>query len=484
MPANTKEDRADVRQDPSAALSVRLMLCAGTVWAISAMELVVFTFTRERMEEDIDMGTVALELLGAATPIGSLIGGPLFGIVADVRGRRTALLLSMTLALLSLALSAGARVDNEVLLTRVAAGVGLSGEVPAAIALVYELAPNGRRASAVALLHAFAAVGAALGVLLAHFVAPVLGWRVLYLAMSALLLFVAVVRVGLPESPLWLANVGRVDEALTVVTKLDRSSISRSSCNGEFHAVLIDDNAPSTAENSRTRSWAASSTPDYCEFETPSATTTDPSAPIVSLLVLFLLWTTLNVCDFALGSYLPTLISLTGFNVYASWYTCTLLYLAPLLGSVIASVMLDRHQEHRHVLSFASVDDRKFTLALFVAAAVVFAVTLSYLPWSGPVVTTGASLVSISLSGVWSVVLAYTPEHFCVSKRARGVGVAVAFGGGGGVLGALVVFPRVYDVWTLSVPTLVWTFGGGLIAIAAVLVPLFGVRRASVGSCE
>lgn len=463
------------KQDASPALSAWGFLCAGTVWAISAMELVIFTFTRERVERDIGMGTVALELLHAATPLGFIIGGPLFGLLSDKRGRRMALLASMTLALMGLGVSAGARTDVEVLITRVVASIGLGGEVPAAVVLVYELAPLGRRASAVALLHAFAAVGSVVGLVLALFVAPVVGWRVLYLALSALLLFVAVVRVGLPESPLWLTSKEHVDEPSTSLVRHDRASVSDIQSSEEFQAVIIGEDVPIALDSPDSSSWMAASTPRDAEL---GATKIVQTSSIPSLLALLLLWLVLDVCEFALGSYVPTLISFSGFNVYGSWCTSMLLYAVPFFGSVLASLLLDRRQWRPQVRFFGSTDRMKSTLALFAVATAVFAVCLSYLPWSWTVVTTSTSLVSMSLSGVWSTILAYTADHFSVSKRARGVGVAVAFGGAGGVLGALVLFPRVYDVWMVSVPAITWTFGGSLVTFAAVLVQFGGPRRA------
>lgn len=464
---------------PSLALSARLLACAGATWAVHALELVVFTFTRAQMEHDVGMGSVALEVLGAAAAVGALLGGPLFGLLADARGRRAALLLSMTLSLLGFALSAAAQVHYQVLLARVVAGVGLGGELPAAATLVFELAPRGRRARAVALLQAFAGVGGVLGVLLAFLAAPALGWRALYLALGALVLLVGVVRVAVPESPRWLVSVGREDEALAAVTKLERASAGRRQQVGrELQVVVVGDDA------------AASPT-------MIAADQSAVSASAFAVAVLLLLWTTLAVSEFALGSFLPTMVSLTGFNVYASWSTCVLLYAAQIPGALLASALLDRRyqplyrllrdQERQHLTRTPrAMNDRKLTLALFTVAAVVFALGVSYLPWSasGLVVTTGVCLVSFALAGVWAAVLAYTPEHFAVGTRGRGVGVAVACGGVGGIVGSFVVFPRVYDVWMLSMPAFVWIFGGILIAVAVVLVPRFGFSCASVDVVE
>lgn len=452
----------------SDAAAMRLLAWVGVTWTIHSLELAVFTFTRAMVDRDIGMGRLTLKLLGASTAIGAFIGGPLFGLVADARGRRSALVLAMALSLLGFVLLAAAQDQFGVLTARIVAGIGLGGEIPTAAALVYELAPKRRQAQSVALLPAFAGIGGVVGVLLAFFVAPVLGWRGLYGALSALMLVVAVVRMGLVESPPWLLDVGRVEEARATIDELERIDKSREGDDKDLFVPLLGagESSPSTENNNRVAE--------------------DTARP--ALLVLFLLWTTFPVSAFALGSYLPSLISLTGFNVYTSWFTCTLLYAAQILGSVLARMLLDRrhglHGDHeRHD---SATDDRKELLALFAVATAVLALGVSYLPStaSGAVVTTGVSLVSALLASVWSVVLAYTPDHFPVACRARGVGFAVAAGGIGGVFGAVVVFPRFYNVWMLSPHALAWIFGVALVAVAAVLVPLFGVRRKADGQCH
>jgi putative MFS transporter len=450
---------------PSEAAATRLLAWVGVTWAIHSLELAVFTFTRAMVDRDIGMGRLTLKLLGASTAIGSFVGGPLFGLVADARGRRTALALAMVLSLVGFVLLATAQDQVGVLTARIVAGVGLGGEIPTAVVLIYEFAPRCRRAQSIALLPAFTGIGGVVGVLLAFFVTPVLGWRGLYGILSALMLLVTVVCMGLAESPRWLLDAARMDEALATIDELERVDKSRKGNDKDLLVPLLDAGAsrPSTDYSNRA-----------------AEVTTRPT-----LLVLFLLWMTFIVSAFALGSYLPSLISLTGFNVYASWSTCTLLYVAQIPGALLASTLLDRRHSHHadHERHDSTTDDGKTTLALFAVVTAVLALGVSYLPpsASGAVVTTGVSLVSALLASVWSVVLAYTPGHFPVACRARGVGFAVAAGGIGGFFGAVVVFPRFYNVWMLSRHALAWIFGAALVAVAAVLVPRFGVWRKADG---
>ncbi|RLN14873.1 hypothetical protein BBI17_009838, partial [Phytophthora kernoviae] len=184
--------------------------------------------TLRLVAHNVGMGTHALETLGVGAFLGSAMGGPLFGYFADIRGRRSALLFAMTLSLAGLALSAAATKDYHIIVARVIAGVGLGGELPAATVLVQELAPRGMRGRMVALLEAFTGIGGVLGVMLAFGLAPRLGWRTTYLAICSCVLYTGVLRFGIPESPRWLASIGRVEEALAVVGKLESEHGKRS----------------------------------------------------------------------------------------------------------------------------------------------------------------------------------------------------------------------------------------------------------------
>jgi putative MFS transporter len=418
---------------------VRLLLLTGLSWAVHAAELVLFTFTRRLVAHNVGMGTYALEALGVGVFLGSALGGPLFGLLADARGRRAALLLAMTLSLAGLALSAVAKKDYHVIAARVVAGVGLGGELPAATVLVQELSPRPMRGRMVALLEAFTGLGGVVGVALAFGLAPQLGWRVTYLAICGCVVYVGVLRFGIPESPRWLASVGRVDEALLAVEKLELAHGKQPS----YGSVKMQD--------------------------APTPVALEPAASVgimkqsacskpARTAVMWTLWTVLAMSSYALGVYVPTLISMSGFNMYESWSTIALLHACQVVGCVVTALTLESR-------------GRKQSLACFATSASVASVLLSYLPWNRLVVITGTCLVSALLAGTWSCVLAYTPEHYPTAVRARGVSYAFGFSRLGAAGGAL-LYPHMFDVWLLSVRAITWIFAGLLAAtVLGVVVP-------------
>ncbi|KAG1706778.1 hypothetical protein DVH05_027630 [Phytophthora capsici] len=420
---------------------IRLLLLTGVSWAAHAAELVLFTFTRRLVAHNIGMGTHALEALGVGVFLGSALGGPLFGLLADARGRRSALLLAMMLSLLGLALSAVAKKDYHIIAARIVAGIGLGGELPAATVLVQELAPRPMQGRMVALLEAFTGVGGVIGVALAYGLAPQVGWRATYLMICGCVLYTGVLRFGIPESPRWLACVGRVDEALLVVEKLERAHGARK----QYDNLKTQDAATPVAVES-----------------VPTNARVKPSAfdKPVHTLVLWTLWLVMTMSSYALGCYIPTLISMSGFNMYESWSTVALLHGSQVFGCILAWWTMETR-------------GRKKSMGAFAAAASVASVLLSYMPWYRFVVVIGTCSVSALLAGTWSCVLAYTPEHFETAVRARGVSYAFGFSRLGAAGGAL-LYPHMFDVWLMSVAAITWIFAGLLAAVVLGIVVPYG----------
>ncbi|KAG6582906.1 Major Facilitator Superfamily (MFS) transporter [Phytophthora cinnamomi] len=427
---------------------VRLLLLTGVSWAVHAAELVLFAFTRRFVAHDVGMGTYALEALGVGVFLGAALGGPLFGLLADARGRRSALLFAMTISLVGLALSAVAKKDYQVVIARIVAGIGLGGELPAATVLVQELSPSCVRGRMVALLEAFTGVGGVVGVALAFGLAPQLGWRITYLAICSCVLYAGVLRFGIPESPRWLASAGRVDEALLVVGKLEQAHGLRP----RYDNLKIQDLPTPVAVEA-----------------VPSAARVKPSAfeRPVHTLVLWTLWTVMAMSSYALGVYVPTLISMSGFNMYANWGTIALLHGAQVVGCILASWMLETR-------------GRKQSLACFATLTSVVSVLLSYSPWYQLVVIAGTCSVSALLAGTWSCVLAYTPENYPTAVRARGVSYAFGLSRLGAAGGAL-LYPHMFDVWLMSVSAITWVFAGLLAATVLGIVVPYGFTPSTNG---
>ena len=170
------------------------------------------------LKSEYGLGGTALQLLMASSFLGMFIGAAAFGRIADRIGRRRAFLIN--LLWFSVWSIIGAVAPNPWMLVgaRFMAGIGVGAEYPVADSYLSDVLPKAHRGRLAAWAYtcSFLAVPA-LGFLSLSLNGRSLfgfdGWRVLLVVGAIGALFVIVLRRSLPESPRWLAGVGRTDEA-------------------------------------------------------------------------------------------------------------------------------------------------------------------------------------------------------------------------------------------------------------------------------
>ncbi len=147
--------------------------------------------------------------------VGAIVGGYVWGNIADRIGRRNVFI--ATVLTFSLATGALALVPegNWFLLglLRFVVGFGVGGLYSVDLPLVQEFVPTSKRGLLGGLVTVFIPLGLLMGSGLSAALGPVIGWRGLVLIGVLPALLSLYIRATVPESPRWLINNGRHEEA-------------------------------------------------------------------------------------------------------------------------------------------------------------------------------------------------------------------------------------------------------------------------------
>lgn len=165
---------------PSGIFCLPVIVCA-LGYFVDVYDIVIFSAVR--MASLRAIGVPENELFGTGAWLlniqmaGMLLGGLLWGIIGDKRGRVIALFGSILLYSVANILNAWVQTVEQYAVLRFISGFGLAGEVGGAITLVSEILPKDRRAYGIAVM---GAIGLSGGVA-SGFVAGLVDWQSAYL---------------------------------------------------------------------------------------------------------------------------------------------------------------------------------------------------------------------------------------------------------------------------------------------------------------
>ena len=162
-----------------------------------------FAMTMIIAEFNIDLATGGL--ISSITNIGMLLGGIIFGVLADKYGRVKVFTYTIILFAIGTALTGVATSIEQVYVYRFIAGLGAGGEYGIGMALVAEAWPKNKQGRASSYVSVGAQYGVILAALLSAIILPTLGWRALFFVGLLPVVFAFIVRKNIDESPEWLA---------------------------------------------------------------------------------------------------------------------------------------------------------------------------------------------------------------------------------------------------------------------------------------
>lgn len=196
------------------------ILVAALGYFVDIYDLLLFSIVRVKSlagvgvppEEIFSKGVMLINVQMA----GLLIGGIIWGVLGDRRGRLSVLFGSIVLYSLANLANAAVTSVNQYAALRFIAGIGLAGELGAGITLVSEILPQRLRGYGTALVASIGLLGAVFGGL----VGDLTSWRWAFVIGGVLGLIILLLRVGVRESAMFAkarsAEVSRGNPLLLV----------------------------------------------------------------------------------------------------------------------------------------------------------------------------------------------------------------------------------------------------------------------------
>src|SRR3954462_4712204 len=327
----------------------------------------------------------------AATFAGLFVGTFFLGFLADRFGRKSIFSYALLGYSAASVVMACQTTSTGLLLWRFVAGIGIGIEIITIGAYITELVPSWMRGRAFAVNQAVMFVAVPVVAALAWWLVPISpysieGWRWVVLIGAAASMIIWVLRLYVPESPLWLARHGRTEEAIGILAILE-SAGSKASARQQKPAYPAASRGPGTG--------------GYSDLFKP---------PYVSLVALFMIF---NLCQafgfYGFANWVPTLLVEKGITVTKSLQYSFIVAFAYPIAPLLAA-------------SFADRLERKWIICGACVAIIAFGTAFSQLTDPALLILSGVLLTAANMTMSYAY-HAYQTEVFPTAIRARASGL-------------------------------------------------------------
>ncbi|MEA1079907.1 MFS transporter [Marinobacter qingdaonensis] len=401
-------------------------------------DLVIYGVVLPILMDQWGLNPYVAGLLGSSALFGMMFGAMGFGMLSDKLGRKKTILMCVVLFSLTTVINGFATTPWEFGILRFIAGLGIGGVMPNVVSLMSEYSPKKSRSTLVALMFSGYAVGGMMSAGLGIWIVPNFGWEIMfYLAVVPLLMLPLMMRF-LPESVAFLMAQKRKDEARAILNKVaPRKDIS-----------------------------------DQDDLVVPP--TTDSKAPVLELfrggraMSTLMFWTAFFSCllmVYALGSWLPKLMSAAGYALSSSLMFLMVLNIGAIVGAVGGGWLADRFSLRSVLVSFFLLGSGSLIL----------------LGYENPMwfLYTLMGIAGATTIGSQILLYAYVAQYYPVSIRSTGLGWASGIGRNGAIVGPLLggtllalALPHQMNFLALAIP-------GAIATVAVALVDRNGFPRKS-----
>jgi MFS transporter, putative metabolite:H+ symporter len=385
---------ARLERMPANAMLVRARILIGLATFFDGFDVIAIAVTLPILIQKWQLTPWEIGFLIASGSVGQLFGAFLFPWLAERRGRVRAIAWSSGIIGVT-SIACGFAPSFAVFAAlRVVQGLGLGGELPVAATYINEVSRAHGRGRFVLLYEIVFPVGLLAANALGAWLVPRFGWHIMYFIGGMPLVLFFVLRKLVPESPRWLAERGRMQDAHGAVSAFERTA------KGPLAPVTNAAEFDALTKRHPRRSMKDLFGPAYLK----------------RTLAVAMLWMTCGFIQYGLSTWLPT--------IYRTVYHAPLqlaLNLAVaasvlgVLGSLTCALLVDK------------VGRKPVINVAFVLCAISLAMAGICHAMSVYVVATFCALALGLLACGFITAYVYTPELYPTSIRALGCGVGGAW---------------------------------------------------------
>ena len=374
---------------------------------VDGFDITAMAVTAHQIGEDMQLSEDKLGLVFSFSLAGMMLGAMFLAALSDVIGRRTMIIITLTLVGVTVLLTASVNSLPALILLRFISGLGAGAMLASVATLASEYSPEKFRAMAVTAVTAGYPLGAMTTGLVASSVVPEFGWQGMFIAGgSATLLLALIAFFMIPESLHFLCKK-QPDDALQRVNKILQIFKIQS-----LQQLPSIENTGGATEADRQNIQQKMLTLLTPEFRRSTLT----------------LWATFFLCIstlYFLMSWTPKLIINLGYSADAGNLAFTLFNFGGVLGIFILGYLASKWSLSTLISIFA------ITSAVFMWA---FAGAVS-LDFNQTNLMLLIFIIGISMQGGYTGMYAVAAKIYPIEIRSTGVGWAIGLGRFGAVLG-------------------------------------------------
>lgn len=419
---------------PFCRFHLKLLIIGGLGLAFEALDAGIIAFILPSLRAQWALTGGQAGWIASSTYVGFLVGALLSGLLGDRFGRRVVMMWSLVLFCLATFANAFATNFHEFYILRMIAGVGMGAEGAIVAPYLTEFVSSRYRGRFTGALAGFFSFGFVLSAVLGYLVVPTgpSGWRYLMVIAALPVALLLWMRRALFESPRWLEEVGRHEEAAQICDAIEAQV---KIATGQFLPT------PEKAQHNA----AQVSMGERNSFFSRLAVLVKPKY-LTTTMVVWVFWIAVIFCYYAFLVWIPSLLVAKGFAVTKSFSFTILIYLAQIPGYYSAAYLNDKI-------------GRKYTILAYMLVSCLAALGLAFAA-NDPAIIVFSMLLSFGINGVIAGQYTYTAEIYPTSIRATGMGTASALARIGSIASPTIV--------GAAYPVL--GFGGVFMLITAVLL--------------